>query len=241
MTQPPRGTAPYPAVPGSSRRWRAPLLALVCAALAAGCGIRTTSVPVDAGPAPSRVSCAVPDDTRATAAASATATANATATATASGLASAAASATAAPSAAQSVATVYLVCSSQVADVHRSVALAGLTRLGTAVALLRELQQRLGMAEASAGFGTAVQGDLAVEGPRAGDPRGTLRLSAPLSELPPFALAQLVCTYAGNPTLSSDGSVVLGGSDGAQVRRFTCTSDLRTDPGAAETAGTAVK
>ncbi|MFF3563354.1 hypothetical protein ACFYXS_25225 [Streptomyces sp. NPDC002574] len=239
MTQPPRGTAPYPAVPGFARRWRAPLLAVVCAALAAGCGIRTTSVPVDAGPAPSRVSCAVPDDTPATA--TATASASASATATASAPASASASPTAAPSAAQSVATVYLVCSSQVADVHRSVALAGLTRLGTAVALLRELQQRLGMAEASAGFGTAVQGDLAVEGPRTGDPRGTLRLSAPLSELPPFALAQLVCTYAGNPLLSSDGSVILGGSDNAQVRRFTCTSDLRTDPGAAETAGTAVK
>ncbi|MFJ4844319.1 hypothetical protein [Streptomyces sp. NPDC088733] len=229
MTQPFRGTAPSPAAPGAARRWRAPLLAVVCAALAAGCGIRTTSVPVDAGPAPSRVSCAVPDSPRAT-------TASASATVSASASASAPA-----PSAAESVVTVYLVCSSQVADVHRAVALAGLTRLGTAVALLRELQQRLGMTEATAGFGTAVQGDLAVEGPHPGDPRDALRLSAPLSELPPFALAQVVCTYAADPSLSSGGSVVLGGSDDTQVRRYTCTSDLRTDPGAAETAGTAVK
>ncbi|MEU6340429.1 hypothetical protein ABZ883_05680 [Streptomyces sp. NPDC046977] len=211
-----------------SRRWRAPLLAVVCAALAAGCGIRTTSVPVDAGPAPSRVSCAVPDSPRAT-----TASPGATVSASASASAPAA---TPAPFVA-----VYLVCSSQVADVHRTVALAGLTRLGTAVVLLRELQQRLGMTEATAGFGTAVQGDLAVEGPRPGDPRDALRLSAPLSELPPFALAQVVCTYAADPSLSSRGSVVLGGSDDTRVRRFTCTSDLRTDPGAAETAGTAVK
>lgn len=234
MTRPPRGTAPYPAAPGSARRWRAPLLAVVCAALAAGCGIRTTSVPVDAGPAPSRVSCAVPDRPRATA--TATVSASVPASPPASGSTTAPA-----PSSAESLATVYLVCSSQVADVHRIVALAGLTRLGTAVALLRELQQRLGMAEATAGFGTAVQGDLAVEGPHPGDPRDALRLSAPVSELPPFALAQLVCTYAADPSLSSDGSVVLGGSDDAKVRRFTCTSALRTDPGAAETAGTAVK
>lgn len=48
----------------SERRGRRPVAAVagavLCAVLAAGCGIRTTSVPVDAGPAPSRVPCDMP-------------------------------------------------------------------------------------------------------------------------------------------------------------------------------------
>jgi hypothetical protein len=190
---------------------------VVGAALLAGCGIRTTSVPVDAGPAPSRVSCAVPDE-------------KATATATA----------TASP-AAGLTARVYLVCSAQVAGVNRTVRTEGLDRLDMAVLLLRELQRKPRGGESAAGFTTAVQGDLAVEGPRRDDPRDSLRLSAPLGDLPPFALAQVVCTYAGTAAGSTGGGVLLGGSDDTPVRRFTCTGDLRTDPEAAETAGTAVK
>ncbi|MFE0625483.1 hypothetical protein ACFW3D_00770 [Streptomyces sp. NPDC058864] len=219
MTQPSRGTAPDapgPPSAGAARRRRVPLLALLGVVLLAGCGIRTTSVPVDAGPAPSRVSCAVPDEE---------ATATATAAASPRGL----------------TARVYLVCSAQVAGVNRSVRTEGLDRLGTAVLLLHELQNRPRPGESSAGFATAVQGDLAVEGPRRGDPRGSLRLSAPLGDLPPFALAQLVCTYAGTAAGSGDGGVLLGGSDDTPVHRFTCTGDLRTDPEATETAGTAVK
>lgn len=135
----------------------------------------------------------------------------------------------------------YLVCSAQVAGVNRSVRTEGLDQLGVAVLLLRELQRKPRGGESSAGFTTAVQGDLAVEGPRRGDPRGSLRISAPLGDLPPFALAQLVCTYAGTGASAGSGGVLLGGSDDAPVRRFTCSGDLRTDPEAAETAGTAVK
>lgn len=219
MTQPSRGAAPdAPGLPstGAARRRRGPLLALLGVVLVAGCGIRTTSVPVDAGPAPSRVSCAVPDEE---------ASASATASASPRGL----------------TARVYLVCSAQVAGVNRSVRTEGLDQLGVAVLLLRELQHKPRGGESSAGFTTAVQGDLAVEGPRRGDPRGSLRISAPLGDLPPFALAQLVCTYAGTGASAGSGGVLLGGSDDTPVRRFTCTGDLRTDPEAAETAGTAVK
>ncbi|MFG2303037.1 hypothetical protein [Actinacidiphila glaucinigra] len=219
MTQPSGGAAPHalglPSA-GAARRRRGPLLALLGVVLLAGCGIRTTSVPVDAGPAPSRVSCAVPDEE---------ASASATASASPRGLA----------------ARVYLVCSAQVAGVNRSVRTEGLDQLGVAVLLLRELQRKPRGGESSAGFTTAVQGDLAVEGPRRDDPRESLRISAPLSDLPPFALAQLVCTYAGTGAAAGSGGVLLGGSDDTPVRRFTCTGDLRTDPEAAETAGTAVK
>ncbi|MEU4092720.1 hypothetical protein [Streptomyces sp. NPDC026673] len=219
MTQPSRGAAPdAPRLPsaGTARRRRAALLTVLGTVLLAGCGIRTTSVPVDAGPAPSRVSCAVPDEE---------ATAPATASASPQG----------------STARVYLVCSAQVAGVNRTVRAVGLDQSAMAVLLLRELQRKPRGGESAAGFTTAVQGDLAVEGPRRGDPRGSLRLSAPLGDLPPFALAQLVCTYAGSAAVSEGGGVLLGGSDDTPVRRFTCTGDLRTDPEAAETAGTAVK
>ncbi|WP_329186067.1 hypothetical protein [Actinacidiphila glaucinigra] len=220
MTQPSGGAAPHaPGLPSAgraARRRRGPLLALLGVVLLAGCGIRTTSVPVDAGPAPSRVSCAVPDEE---------ASASATASASPRGL----------------TARVYLVCSAQVAGVNRSVRTEGLDQLGVAVLLLRELQRKPRGGESSAGFTTAVQGDLAVEGPRRDDPRESLRMSAPLSDLPPFALAQLVCTYAGTGAAAGSGGVLLGGSDDTPVRRFTCTGDLRTDPEAAETAGTAVK
>ncbi|WUD73542.1 hypothetical protein OG937_18575 [Streptomyces sp. NBC_00510] len=220
MTQPSRGAAPdapgLPSAGAARRRRRAPLLILLGVVLLAGCGIRTTSVPVDAGPAPSRVSCAVPDEE-----ASPTATASASPQGPA--------------------ARVFLVCSAQVAAVNRSVRTGGLDQLGMAVLLLRELQRKPRGGESSAGFTTAVQGDLAVEGPRRDDPRGSLRLSAPLGDLPPFALAQVVCTYAGTAAGSGSGGVLLGGSDDTPVRRFTCTGDLRTDPEAAETAGTAVK
>ncbi|MDX2707502.1 hypothetical protein PV350_32355 [Streptomyces sp. PA03-6a] len=220
MTHPSRGAAPdapgLPSAGAARRRRRAPLLILLGMVLLAGCGIRTTSVPVDAGPAPSRVSCAVPDEE-----ASPTATASASPQGPA--------------------ARVFLVCSAQVAAVNRSVRTGGLDQLGMAVLLLRELQRKPRGGESSAGFTTAVQGDLAVEGPHRDDPRGSLRLSAPLGDLPPFALAQVVCTYAGTAAGSGSGGVLLGGPDDTPVRRFTCTGDLRTDPEAAETAGTAVK
>ncbi|MBQ1162549.1 hypothetical protein KBZ21_31515, partial [Streptomyces sp. A73] len=49
---------------GRTRRRAAPVTVLLCvlASLATGCGIRATSVPVDAGAAPSRVGCVLPND-----------------------------------------------------------------------------------------------------------------------------------------------------------------------------------
>ena len=59
----PAGRWAHPRGQWAARRSPAAALAAVgvaLAALLAGCGIRTTTVPVDAGPAPSRVACAAP-------------------------------------------------------------------------------------------------------------------------------------------------------------------------------------
>lgn len=189
-------------------------LLCVVAALAAAltaCGIRPTSVPVDAGAAPSRVSCEAPQ-------------------------------ATASPTTGRTAIQVYLVCSAQVSAVRRLMPDGvARSRLETARLLLAELQSRAGTEETAAGFISDVPGDLDVSGPRKGDPADALRLSAEKDELPSFALAQIVCTFAGTAAGSTDRTVVLGFSGTAAARRFRCTSDLRTLPDAAQTAGTAVK
>jgi hypothetical protein len=185
---------------------------LALAPLLAGCGIRTTSVPVDAGPAPSRVSCAGP---------------NAPAT----------------PEPDTVVRQVYLVCSMQIAPVEREVrAREGknvrLSHTALAQDLIEQLQISPRQAEASAGFSTAVPGTLAVSAPHGGDRRDAIRLSLELDELPSFALAQIVCTLTADAAVAPDHSVVLGGpAGGDELRRYTCTSDLRTHPEAADTAG----
>jgi hypothetical protein len=187
------------------------VLVVALAVALGGCGIRATSVPVDAGAAPSRVSCAVPT--------------------------------TAAPdSAGERVAQVYLVCSAQVSPVRRTMsATGGNDRLATARKLLDQLQVKPDADEAAAGFSSDVPGDLDVAGPRRGDPADALRLSQDQAQLPSFALAQIVCTFAGTAAGSSDGTVVFGFAREAKARRFACTGELRTLPEVAETAGTAVK
>ncbi|WP_405724019.1 hypothetical protein OG607_16955 [Streptomyces sp. NBC_01537] len=190
--------------------------ALSLAATATACGIRATSVPVDAGPAPARVSCTLPG-------------------------------ATASASAAGETVRLYLVCrGAQVTAVSRTVAVApGATassdRLDTARRLLAELQSKPGADESAAGLSTSVPGSLDLGEARRTDPAGTLRLGVPLDELPPFALAQIVCTLAGTAAGSTGNTVVLGGTGSAAPRRFSCTEDLRTLPDTAQTAGTAVK
>lgn len=197
--------------------------ALALAATATACGIRATSVPVDAGPAPARVSCTMPGAT-------ATASASASATATAAG----------------ETVRLYLVCrGAQVTAVSRNVAVvpgatASSDRLATARRLLAELQGKPGADESAAGLSSSVPGSLDLGEARRGDPAGTLRLGVPLDELPPFALAQIVCTLAGTAAGSTGNTVVLGGTDSARPRRFSCTEDLRTLPDTAQTAGTAV-
>ncbi|NJP42717.1 hypothetical protein [Actinacidiphila epipremni] len=181
--------------------------------LAAGCGIRTTTVPVDAGAAPSRVSCQVPkveDSPDAVDAA---------------------------------VEQIYLVCGGQTTPVKRSVRIRPQItgRVEQVKELVAQLQRSVTAPEDQAGFSTTVPGTLEIRGPRESDPADALRLSSPLEDLPSFALAQIVCTVADSALASPGGTVVLGGSTrGSKVRSYTCTQDLRTRPQAADGAGTEV-
>ncbi|MET8677731.1 hypothetical protein ABZW18_09110 [Streptomyces sp. NPDC004647] len=181
---------------------------------AAGCGIRGTSIPVDAGAAPSRASCSVPGDRG-----------------------SAGDSANAVP------VKVFLVCSTQLLPVDRTVRVPGdrlaTDRLRVARALLNELQDQPTAPEEEAGFSTEVPDDLEVTGARKGDPEEALRLSRVPDELPSYALAQLVCTYADTAAAAKGGrSVVLGGPAEGSLQRYVCTPGLRARPEAARNAGT---
>ena len=185
-----------------------PLLALALA----GCGIRTTTVPVDAGPAPSQVSCALPKPTD-----------------------------TVQPNTVvRKVYLVCSMQAAEVP--RNVVLRPGpVDRLEEVRVLMMQLQRSPLAAEMQAGFVTEVPGSLVVEGPRAGDPKEALRLTQPPDELPSFALAQIVCTLTADKSIAPDGWVVLGGigvQDG--LRRYACTEDLRSRPNAADTAGVQV-
>ncbi|WP_406093304.1 hypothetical protein [Streptomyces sp. NBC_01013] len=200
----------------SERRGRRPAAALagaaLCAVLAAGCGIRTTSVPVDAGPAPSRVPCAMPAEDIAT-------------------------------QAQQGIPVqVYLVCASELVTVDRAVRVQETTsdRLRIARALLDELRQAPPSAEERAGFSTHVPAPLRISGPRAGDPKGTLRLSEQPEDLPSEALAQIVCTFTESEPLVPDGSVVLGGPGDYAPRGYLCTTETKASPETVPTTGAAL-
>lgn len=192
----------------------------VAGALLSGCGIRPTSVPVDAGAAPSRVSCVLPGDRE-----------------------------TAGEAGKGNLPVrVYLACGSRVSPVERRVALPDgddSERLPVARGLLDALQAPPDAEEDAAGFRTAVPRHLTVQGPAEEDPPGALRLSMPLRDLPEFALAQIVCTYTDTAASGTDQSVLLGGpaegdgaGEGDPPQRFDCGTELRTRPEAAATAGT---
>ncbi|MET9707117.1 hypothetical protein [Streptomyces griseus] len=185
------------------RRTAASLAAvLATAALVSGCGIRTTSVPVDAGAAPSRVPCRL----------------------------SASDAAGRSPDGAST--TVYLVCTSQLVTAERAVADAADTDpLVVARALLKEVQQAPPANERRAGFTTAVPAGLRVLPARDGDPAGAVRLSSQPEDLSAEALAQLVCTYAESETLVTEGAVVLGGPGDYPPRGRLCTSQTKSRPG----------
>ncbi|MFF4601901.1 hypothetical protein ACFY12_03960 [Streptomyces sp. NPDC001339] len=225
---------------GRSRRCRRHAAGVAVLLLAvAGCGIPGTSVPVDAGGAPSRVSCDAPTD--GTASASATGSADATgsangtpsASATATPTTTATATATAHGEPGGTQVTVYLVCGSALAQVERTLPPATGTspatgtpaadpRLRTARALLEELQRTPSPAEAKAGFNSALPTDLKVTGPRPGDPADALRLNTPPDDLPPFALSQLVCTYGAHPGLGRTRGALLGGPGSDAPQRYKC-------------------
>ncbi|OII67096.1 MULTISPECIES: hypothetical protein [unclassified Streptomyces] len=188
--------------------------AAVLAAVTAGCGIRTTSVPVDAGGAPSRMSCDPPP---------------AATPEPEPGAASEAARTSAAPR----TEAVYLVCASGLATVDRTLRLptgGGAARVAAAQALLDALAQQPSEAERQAGFATYVQGPLTVSEGRDGDPEGALRLSRQPEDLAPAALSQIVCTYAGAGAVAAAGAVPLGGPGDYPVRHYVCDRAVRERP-----------
>lgn len=203
-------------------RWtRRALAGVVLATLAygmSGCGIRATTVPVDVGPAPSRVSCDTPE------------------------------APSGAQSGVQGFrATVELVCGSQLVGVERVVPVPE-KRIGrdpvvlAAQALLEALERTPSAGERDAGFTTGVPGGLTVAPPRTGDPAGTLRLSRRPEDLPPVALSQIVCTLAGSEAVAAGpGPVVLGGPDADPPRAWECTDAVRSRPESVPTLGDVVR
>ncbi|MBB5934849.1 hypothetical protein [Streptomyces zagrosensis] len=197
---------------------------VVGALLVAGCGIRSTSVPVDAGAAPSRASCKAP-----------------------------AADVPTQPTDDIAI-TIHLVCTSQLLPVSRALRLPKRDEAPRpeefARALLAQLQRWPSTAELKAGFSTEVGKRIQVSGPVEGDPTGTLRLNREPDELPSYALAQLVCTFAETSAVRGKRAVVLGGpaaSDGEEatgaggLKRYECGSDLRSRPQSAQSSGTVLE
>ncbi|MFC8920927.1 hypothetical protein ACGF5F_03070 [Streptomyces sp. NPDC047821] len=181
----------------------------LCAAVASGCGIRTTSVPVDAGAAPSRLPCSVSGDDMASQA-----------------------GVTGVP------VRVYLECASGLEAVERTVARTDdknprNARAAVAQALLNQLLAEPSASEREAGFATSVQAPLTVSAGREGDPEGALRLSRQPEDLPAAALSQIVCTYAENGVTADGGTSLLGGPGPYPVRRYACPAGLKERPDSA--------
>ncbi|MGI5377793.1 hypothetical protein ACQEV2_26810 [Streptomyces sp. CA-251387] len=175
-------------------------------ALLTGCGIRSTEVPTDFGPAPSRVHCSLSEPNVSTQASR--------------GL----------------PVQVFLLCGSQLVAVERTVRVPDGTadserRVLVAQGLLDALEASPSADEKEAGYTTDVRGAMSVSGPRRDDPDETLRLSTPPSNLTSYALAQIVCTFSDSTAAEGDGSVILGGPTEAPPRRYECTDEVRTRPG----------
>ncbi|MEU6892736.1 hypothetical protein ABZ934_13240 [Streptomyces sp. NPDC046557] len=196
--------------------------ALVLAAVTAvtsGCGIRATTVPVDVGAAPSRVSCDTP-----------------------------AAPSGQQPSGVPGFrATVELVCGSQLVGVERVVPVpekrpARDPVVLAAQALLEALEREPSAQERDAGFTTGVPAGLSAVPTRAGDPTGTVRLSRKPEDLPPVALSQIVCTLSDSEAVSAGpGPVVLGGPDADPPRAWECGDAVRSRPESVPTLGDVVR
>jgi hypothetical protein len=181
----------------------------VLAALLTGCGIRSTEVPTDFGPAPSRVQCSLSEPQ--------------VSPQTARGV----------------PVQVFLLCGSSLVAVDRTVRVPDGTadsarRVLVAQGLLDALETTPSPAEKEAGYSTDVRGGVSVRGPRPGDPEETLRLSTPPGDLTSYALAQIVCTFSDSAAAESDGSVILGGPGLEPLRRYECTDEVRTRPGSKE-------
>ncbi|MFG2310706.1 hypothetical protein ACGFS9_18830 [Streptomyces sp. NPDC048566] len=206
-------TAPRPA-----RRRRPALLPVLplLALLLSGCGIRSTQVPTDFGPAPSRVPCALSGQDRASS------------------------------SSGGVPVQVFLVCSGQLVTVDRSVRIPDGTteaerRVLVAQALLDELAETPSTAEQQAHYSTDVRGGMTVGGPHGRDPEDALRLSTSPADLTSTALSQVVCTFSDSAAARDDGTVVLGGPAPGALRTYTCTPEARASPAAEPPGSTALK
>ncbi|MGK5639494.1 hypothetical protein ACSNOK_14455 [Streptomyces sp. URMC 126] len=177
----------------------AALTAVLCA-LAAGCGIRGTAVPVDAGSAPSRASCLTRPGP-----------------------------ATPPPNG-PALTVQLLCASQLTPVVRQHAGPGAERPVDMARALLDELRRQPSSAEEATGLSTDVPQRLTVSGPRRDDPAGTLRLSTPPDELPQLGLAQIVCTFAGTAAAENRRSVLLGGPGGEAPRSYVCTDDIRAHP-----------
>ncbi|MEW2496612.1 hypothetical protein AB0942_24205 [Streptomyces nodosus] len=189
-----RGARPWLAVP-------------LLAALLTGCGIRSTQVPTDFGPAPSRVPCALSGTHPS-------------------------------PQAGPGIPVqVFLLCASQLVTVDRSMRIPdGTAEMKRRVLVAQGLVDQLAMTpdtERQAGYTTDVAAGIRVSGPYGTDPQDTFRLSTPVQDLTSFALSQIVCTFADSEaTTADDGTVLLGGLDRQPPRRYECTDEVRSRPGA---------
>ncbi|MCD9592106.1 hypothetical protein [Streptomyces sp. 8ZJF_21] len=202
-----------------SARWKrsaALLLTSAVALLAAGCGIRGTSVPVDAGAAPSRASCRAPASEQ-----------------TAEGIG-------------RTSVRIYLLCSSRILSVSRATRLgdekSAPEPVRVAQALLEQLRLPPTAAEAAAGFSTAVEDWVEITGPAKDDPDNALRLNRPPEEIQSLALAQIICTFADTAVAGDDGKVVLGGPDSQRdpLKAYQCTEEMRRNPVIAVNSGVLV-
>ncbi|WP_309050470.1 hypothetical protein [Streptomyces sp.] len=188
--------------------------ALVAAALTllvSGCGIRTTSVPVDAGAAPTRVPCSLTGE-------------------------SSSAAAQGVPLRVHLVCGAQLEVVERGAPLPEE--RAGRSPLRTAAELLELLVAGPSEEERAAGFTTAVRGPMTVKGARAGDPAGTLRLNRQPEDLAPTALSQIVCTFAESAAGAGEHTVLLGGPGAYAPKRYRCTPELRERPESAPPLGT---
>lgn len=215
---------------GAGNRRAAIATALAVATLAVGCGIRATTVPVDAGAAPSRVPCAVPVSSASAAGHSVASMSDPASASTTPRLPHSSASSSSVSSPASTgklwadQTVVYLVCGSKLTAVTRPGELRGTFR-SVAEQLLRELQEAVAEREKDEGYSTAVPNSLRIVDPRPDDPVASIRLSTEFTELPPFAFGQLVCTFS--LTLAGDASVRLGEPGNKPLHSYSCTDELR--------------
>ncbi|MFE9411921.1 hypothetical protein ACFYN0_24500 [Streptomyces sp. NPDC006704] len=180
-------------------------------AAASGCGIRPTSVPVDAGPAPSRVACTVSQDALTPQFEGVTVQV-------------------------YLVCGAQLVTAERSVRIPESKGAADRVRF--AQALLDALIAPASGEEKDAGYTTALKGPLTVSAARPGDPAGTLRLSREPEALSAVALSQVVCTFAENTPAAPDAQqILLGGPGGDPARGYSCTSEMKSRPDSTATLG----